>query len=201
LACKAQQEIELLIQSREMSKSEDQKLRSPQASDAMVDDDQEISLDQEESASTITLVTNDHKRFAVEKKHACISNLVKITLDQDPAASEIPIPGVSSLIMNLVVEYMQHHAGTEPPAIPKPLRSKDMKEACSDPWDATYINRIGESRRTLYDLILASNYMNINSLLYLGCAKVASLIKGESLHKIKDILSPDSKEQKAAVAS
>lgn len=31
--------------------------------------------------------------------------------------------------------------------------------------------------------------MDIKSLLHLGCAKVASLIKGQPLEKIKDILS------------
>jgi hypothetical protein len=43
----------------------------------------------------------------------------------------------------------------------------------------------------LYDLILAANYMDIKSLLHLGCAKVASLIKGQPLEKIKEILDPN----------
>eukprot|EP01003_Olkasia_polycarbonata_P003706 NODE_2499_length_422_cov_49.705094_g2418_i0.p3 GENE.NODE_2499_length_422_cov_49.705094_g2418_i0~~NODE_2499_length_422_cov_49.705094_g2418_i0.p3 ORF type:complete len:59 (-),score=24.53 NODE_2499_length_422_cov_49.705094_g2418_i0:246-395(-) len=38
----------------------------------------------------------------------------------------------------------------------------------------------------------AANYMDVKSLLHLGCAKVASLIKGEPLEKIKDILSTGS---------
>lgn len=47
-----------------------------------------------------------------------------------------------------------------------------MKELCKDPWDADYIDKIGEDRQLLYDLILAANYMDIKSLLHLGCAKV-----------------------------
>jgi len=54
--------------------------------------------------------------------------------------------------------------------------------------DAAYIDKIGETRQQLYDLILAANYMDIKSLLHLGCAKVASLIKGQPLEKIKEIL-------------
>jgi len=159
----------------------------------------EGSLDEEEVQGTIKLVSKDKKEFVIEKKYANISNLVKITLDQDPGAAEVPIPGVESAILDKVIEYMKHHKGQEPPIIPKPLRSKEMKQVCSDPWDATYIDKIGETRQELYDLILAANYMDIKSLLHLGCAKVASLIKGQPLEKIKDILSKGTKaEQKAA---
>ena len=35
--------------------------------------------------------------------------------------------------------------------------------------------------------------MDIKSLLHLGCAKVASLIKGQPLEKIKDILAKGTK--------
>ena len=34
-----------------------------------------------------------------------------------------------------------------------------MKELCKEPWDADYIDKIGEDRQLLYDLILAANYM------------------------------------------
>merc|ERR1712115_646851 len=95
----------------------------------------------------------------------------------------------------LVVEYMDHHKGVEPPIIEKPLRSKVMREVCKDGWDADFIDGIGEDRQKLYDLILAANYMDIKSLLHLGCAKVASLIKGQPLEKIKDILSTGSKKE------
>jgi len=90
---------------------------------------------------------------------------------------------------------MNHHKGVEPPIIEKPLRSKVMREVCKDSWDAEYIDAIGEDRQELYDLILAANYMDIKSLLHLGCAKVASLIKGQPLEKIKDILSTGKKDE------
>jgi hypothetical protein len=44
------------------------------------------------------------------------------------------------------------------------------------------------------DVTQAANYMDIRSLLHLGCAKVASLIKGQPLEKIKEILDPHFKE-------
>ena len=105
------------------------------------------------------------------------------------------MPGVRGEILAKVVEYLVYHKGTEPPPPEKPLRSKVMKDVCKDPWDAEYIDKVGEHRQLLYDLILAANYMDIKSLLHLGCAKVATLIKGVPLEKIKEILSKGTKNE------
>lgn len=129
----------------------------------------------------------------MDRKIALISSLIKTAVESDPDAKEVAIPAVASDIMELVISYMKHHNGSEPPIIEKPLRSKVMKEVCKDPFDATFIDDIGENRQQLYDLILAANYMHVNSLLHLGCAKVASLIKGQPLEKIKDILNQGSR--------
>jgi len=134
------------------------------------------------------------KEKLVQRKNAFISVLVKTSIENDSTATEVPLPGVEGPILELVVEYMDHHKGVEPPIIEKPLRSKVMREVCKDGWDADFIDGIGEDRQKLYDLILAANYMDIKSLLHLGCAKVASLIKGQPLEKIKDILSTGKKK-------
>jgi len=157
------------------------------------------SLDEGES-KPLKLSSKDKKDFNIERKFAFISTLVKTSLETDDTSQEVPIPGVQGNVLQLVVEYMAHHKGTEPPLVDKPLRSKQMKDVVSDKWDAEYIDRIGENRQQLYDLILAANYMDVKSLLHLGCAKVASLIKGQPLEKIKEILDPkgggDKKEDK-----
>jgi len=154
-------------------------------------DKAEAGLSLDDDSGTIKLISKDAKDFTVDKKYAFISNLVKTSMEQDASATEIPMPGVKGDILARVVDYMNHHKGTEPPIIEKPLRSKVMKEVCKDSWDAEFINSIGDSdRQKLYDLILAANYMDIKGLLHLGCAKVASLIKGQPLEKIKEILAP-----------
>jgi len=156
----------------------------------MSDDHKEVgSLDVDDGGvASIKLISKDGKEYVIEKKYAFVSNLIKTSLEHDPAAAEVPMPGVKADILAKVVEFMQHHKGVEPPILEKPLRSKVLKELCKDGWDADFIDKIGEDRQLLYDLILAANYMDIKSLLHLGCAKVASLIKGQPLEKIKDIL-------------
>mmetsp|Transcript_32959 Transcript_32959/g.64315 ORF Transcript_32959/g.64315 Transcript_32959/m.64315 type:complete len:168 (-) Transcript_32959:238-741(-) len=157
-------------------------------------------LDGEVSSASVTLQSKDGKHLDVDKKQAYISTVIKTSLENDASAKTLPVLGVNGDILKLIVEYMNHHNGTEPALIDKPLRSRHMKECVKDEWDATFIDGI-ESKQTLYDLILAANYMDIKALLHLGCAKVASMIKGQPLERIKEILDPsekkDSKEQKA----
>jgi len=159
---------------------------------------EEGGLDDCENEGQLKLTSkpgDKHKAITIPKKNAFISVLVKTSIENDETATEVPLPGVEGQILQLVANYMNHHKGVEPSIIEKPLRSKVMKDVCKDNWDAEYIDRIGDNRQQLYDLILAANYMDIKSLLHLGCAKVASLIKGQPLEKIKDILSTGTKKE------
>lgn len=150
--------------------------------------EQAFSLDDETGCEIIKLTSVDNVQFDVTKKEALISQLVATSLECDISAVEIPIPSVKGKILAYIVEYMKHHNGVSEAIIEKPLKSKIMKEVCSDQWDAGFIDRIGLVKEELYDLILGANYMNIKCLLHLGCAKVGTMIKGQPLDKIREIL-------------
>jgi S-phase kinase-associated protein 1 len=144
----------------------------------------------------ITLVSKEgDTKKTIPYKSAQISGLIKNTIDADNDASSIPLPSVSGPILAKIVDYMIEKKGTEAPIIEKPLRNKDLSQV-TNPYDAKFINDIdNESRQQLYDIILAANYMDIKGLLHLGCAKVASLIKGQPLEKIKEILAKGTDNQ------
>ena len=142
----------------------------------------------DDNKQMLTLVSGDGQLFLLEQKFACISKLLRTAIDSDATADQIPLPSTTSVTLKLIVEYMTHHRGEELPVIEKPLKSTLMKDVCADIWDADFIDKVGDERQILYNLILAANYMDITSLIHLGCAKVASLIKGQPLDKIKDIL-------------
>ncbi len=119
----------------------------------------------------IVLKSGDEKTFVIEKKDAFLAKLVSNAFENDTSAVECDIPSVKGSILELVVQYLNHHHGVEAIIPEKPLRSKLMIEVCKDKFDAMFIDDISKSRQNLYDLILAANYMDIKCLLHLGCAK------------------------------
>ena len=158
-----------------------------------------LGLDEDE-CSKITLVSNDRAEFVIDKHYAIISKLVaKGVLDEDADTMEIKLP---AKVLGYIVEYMNHVKGVEPDEnhISKPLKSNSLTESGATPWESKFVEDVDRHRPDLYDLTLAANYMDIPSLLKLGVAKVASLIKGKSLSEVKKILnkdSPDAKEEKS----
>jgi len=156
------------------------------ASEAQAD----LGLDAPDAGAEIQLKSKEGQMLAVPRKYAMLSGVVKTALESDISATEAPVD-VTAPILAKIVEYLTHHQGVDPGIPEKPLRSKIMKEVCSQAWDAEFIDKIGENRQLLYDVILAANYLDIKPLLHLGCAKVASLIKGVPINKIKNILDPN----------
>ena len=57
-----------------------------------------------------------------------------------------------------------------------------MRDVVSE-FDAEFVAKLDQA--TLFELILAANYMDIKSLLDLTCAKVASMIKNKSPEEIR----------------
>merc|ERR1711964_399428 len=95
---------------------------------------------------------------------------------------------VSGPILDLIVEYLQIHDGKVPAEIAKPIRSVKMEKIVENPRDVDFINDEEMTKKRIFQIILAANYMDIKSLLHLGCAKIATLIKGKSPEEIKRIL-------------
>jgi S-phase kinase-associated protein 1 len=112
----------------------------------------------------------------------------------DSETNEINVPNLDEASLAIVVQYLEHHQGNEPPEIQKPLRSTNM-HVIVETWDADFINsfKIGK----IFQLILAANYLDVKSLLQLGCAKIASMIKGKAPEEIQKIL----KGEEAALPS
>lgn len=151
-----------------------------------------LSLDDSVDEKNIHLLSKEGKKFEISKRDAKVSDLVSKSFETDTESTELPLPSVETEMLELIVEYMKYHKGEEPPIVEKPLRSSIMKDVCKDEWDATFIDKVGDSDLDkLYELIKTANYMNIKSLLHLGCAKVASKIKGKPVDEVKKILRYD----------
>ncbi|KAF7828985.1 SKP1-like protein 1B [Senna tora] len=123
----------------------------------------------------ITLKSSDGEPFEVDEAVALESQTIKHMIEDDCADSGIPLPNVTSKILAKVIEYCKKHveaANSEEKASEDDLKS----------WDADFV-RVDQA--TLFDLILAANYLNIKSLLDLTCQTVADMIKGKTPEEIR----------------
>ena len=102
----------------------------------------------------------------------------------DDGANEIPLPSIYEKTVHRVVAYLEHlAAGNAPPEIERPLRSNDIEDVVSD-WMADFIKK-DITDDEVQDLILAANYLQINSLLALACAQLATFIRGLSIPEFR----------------
>jgi len=114
-----------------------------------------------------------------------LSKLAKEMLqDDDSDAPEIPLPNVTKATMEKVLQYLVRHMDNKEPEIAKPITTADPKVFLKEyPWDEHFIDI--EDQTMFFDVILAANYLDINSLLDLGCAKLASILKNKTPQDIR----------------
>ena len=129
----------------------------------------------------ITLVSSDGEKVQISEKAAKRSFLIKGILEDYPEDPEVPLHNVKSNILTKIVTYLEHYADTEPKEIERPLPSNNFNE-CVESWDYNYIDI---ELDTIFELILAANYMDIKPLMELASAKVASNIKGKNPDEIR----------------
>ena len=148
-------------------------------------------LDEEEENFRIALLAQDNSKVWVNRNDAKLSKLVKAAVESDDDAREIPISEHSEKTLAFVVEYLHHQKGVEAEPISSPLTSNHLESHCKDPWDVEFIERVqAASKQQLYDVTNCAYYMDIPCLTRLGAAKVALMIKGQPLSKIKEIMQP-----------
>lgn len=145
--------------------------------------------------SSVTLISSNGKRYVLTRRDAAISGLVRNALSDSKDAKDpnvdFPVT-INGDTLGLIVAFMTEHKGVEPPIIPKPLRSRVMKDVTNEA-DAKFIdNAFNSGLAKMYNLTKAANYMDIKSLLSLCAARIAAAIKGKSLEEVKGILDPDS---------
>merc|ERR1711964_429994 len=125
------------------------------------------------------------------------SKLVSNILEGDQKAPWIVVKQVDVPTLKIIVKYLKRHKGIPATAIKKPLRSFKVQGKDSfiinedkniQQFDRDLLEELLKNKRTLFNVILVANYMDVQGLLHLGCAGVASMIKGKSPEEIKRIL-------------
>ncbi|XP_055254527.1 S-phase kinase-associated protein 1-like [Moschus berezovskii] len=151
---------------------------------------------------SIKLQSSDGEIFEVDVEIAKQSVTIKTMLedlvtedegDDDP----VPLPNVNAAILKKVIQWCTHHKDDPPP----PEDDENKKNEHDIPvWDQEFLK---VDQGTLFELILAANYLDIKGLLDVTCKTVANLIKGktpEEIRKTFNIKNDFTEEEEAQVS-
>jgi len=118
----------------------------------------------------VKLKSRQEEVFEVEAKAAFRSITIKNMIDDTGFQIHVPVPMVDSQTLAKVIEYLKYHQRADDESLDDPL------------WDVNYVKVDDE---TLFNLILAANYLDIKPLLDLTCKAVADEIKGKTPEEIR----------------
>jgi len=148
----------------------------------------------------IRLQSSDSEIFEIDIEIAKASMTIKTMLEDlgmdDDDEEPVPLPNVNAAILKKVINWATHHK--DDPPLPEDDENRDKRTDDIDPWDQEFLK---VDQGTLFELILAANYLDIKGLLDVCCKTVANMIKGktpEEIRKtfnIKNDFTPEEEEQ------
>ncbi|KAG2305061.1 hypothetical protein Bca4012_064139 [Brassica carinata] len=131
------------------------------------------------TSKKIVLKSSDGHIFEVEEAVALQSQTIANMIEDDCVENGIPISKINGEILAKVIEYCKKHV-----VLPDGDSSSSSKEEIKA-WDAEFMNT---DQSTIFNLILAANFLNVKDLLDLGCQTVADMITGKTLEEIHIVL-------------
>ena len=134
---------------------------------------------------TIKLISNDKETFEVDVEIAKQSMTIKNMLDdlgmgEDSDEEPVPLPNVNAAILRKVLQWCNYHKDDQEP--PEDDENKERRTDDIPSWDLEFL-RVDQG--TLFELIMAANYLDIKGLLDVCCKQVANMIKGKTPEEIR----------------
>ncbi|KAJ1351558.1 Skp1- protein [Parelaphostrongylus tenuis] len=132
----------------------------------------------------LKLVTNDGENFDVPRNVIRLSTTINTMLEvlglDNETNDPIPIYKVSGPIMKKVLQWCTYHKDDPPSTDDSNNREKRTNDIPT--WDVEFLK---VDQATLFELILAANYLDIEGLLDVTCKTVANMIKGKTPEEIR----------------
>ncbi|CDS41963.1 S phase kinase associated protein 1 [Echinococcus multilocularis] len=137
------------------------------------------------SKMPVKLVTSDEVAFDVDLEIARQSVMIRDILDDvGPEVAEddepIPLQYVNAAIFKKVLQWCTYHKDDVPQQDDDENKERRTDDISS--WDQEFL-RVDQG--TLFELILAANYLDIKGLLDTCCKSVANMIKGKTPEEIR----------------
>jgi len=132
----------------------------------------------------IKLQSADGYVVVVDRDVAKLSVTIKTMLEDLRVSEEddepIPLQNVNAATLKKVIQWCQYHKDDPPP--PEDDLNKEKRTDDIPSWDQEFLK---VDQGTLFELILAANYLDIKGLLDVCCKTVANMIKGKSPEEIR----------------
>ncbi|KAM0902627.1 hypothetical protein ACQ4PT_019187 [Festuca glaucescens] len=165
----------------------------------------EPEAEDQEEMPPLVLVAEDGVEVSISRPAARMSHMLRLLMEDSCADGPIPAPNVHSDILELVVEYCEKHGpyydpeASERARNPFPPFPVELTPTVSSIKPVTYVDPdphglkdwnkefISLDNSTLFEVILAANYLNIEDLLDLGTTTVADMMSGRKPEEIREI--------------
>ncbi len=139
------------------------------------------------TGNMLTLISKEGQGFSIDINSSKLCMTVTDMLDNLGIESDEPIDtrSVDSATLEKVLifcDYIQNN----------PDKAEELTKWTDDrtftiPLDEWFVNYITVDQKTVYDVIMAANFLNIQSLLQLGAKYIASLIRNKSPEELKTL--------------
>jgi len=143
----------------------------------------------------IQLISNDGETFIVDQEFVKQSKTIKEMCESVDDTTSLPIPlkNVKGSILKAIIQFCNYHKDdVEKTAndddddddpnkdIYEPKRSDDISD-----WDKEFIKNFGVEDGTLFDIMMASNFLGVKTLLALGCKTIANMVRGKNSDEVR----------------
>ena len=125
------------------------------------------------NTNIVTLMSSDGKVFELDEVVASQSHIIKKVMEDLSTNTPVPLPLVSSDILEKVIQYCRYHVLHD--ANPNPRRDMVFLETLDD-------------HETLLRLVLDRAMEFLQNLLDLLCETIANMIRGKNQQQIRQIL-------------
>lgn len=122
----------------------------------------------------VKIISNDGKPFITQKKVIILCETIKNLVEDIGTDQEITLPNIDGKTLEKILEYCKYH-----------VNHNDENKEENEKWDQDYI---AVEMEFVFKIITAANYLEIKSLLELGCKYVAKKLEGKTTEEMREIL-------------
>lgn len=137
----------------------------------------------------VTLQSHDGKEFKVTCKAAIRSETIRNLIEDAGIDYPIPLPNINGQNLSEIVELLNGRVDNDIPIYAKPSENNPDEKTLDNNLEATekekkYWSSLGANKEHLYEIINATNYLDIPDLFHLACLCCANKIKGKTIEEV-----------------